>query len=59
MTVVDRFSKAVVLVPLGSFTAKEVAAEFFYQVVFKHGMPLTITSDRDPRFTGNFWRNIM
>ena len=59
MTVVDRFSKAVILVALGSTTAPDVARAFFDAVVFKHGMPLTITSDRDARFTGDFWTSIM
>ena len=59
MTVVDRFSKAVILVALSSTTAPDVARAFFNAVIFKHGMPLTITSDRDARFTGNFWTNIM
>ncbi len=59
MTVVDRFSKAVILVALSSTTAADVSSAFFNHVVFKHGMPLSITSDRDPRFTGNFWKAVM
>ena len=59
MTVVDRFSKMASFVPLRATDAKSVADAFFRQVVAQHGLPLTITSDRDPRFTGKFWREVM
>ena len=59
MTVVDRFSKMAVFVPLRSTGATEVAAKFFSCVVSVYGLPRSITSDRDPRFTGKFWRELM
>ena len=59
MTTVDRFSKMVELSPLKASDAVTVAAVFFKDVVAKHGLPLTITSDRDPRFTGQFWSELM
>ena len=59
MTVVDRFSKMVELVPLRNTTAVDVARAFHDRVICAHGTPLTITSDRDPRFTGGFWKRIM
>ncbi|KAG2768880.1 hypothetical protein Pcac1_g19965 [Phytophthora cactorum] len=34
-------------------------ARLFVDMVFKHhGMPLDIVSDRDPRFTARFWREV-
>ena len=34
-------------------------ADLFIQNVFRlHGMPSSIVSDRDVRFTGHFWRQI-
>ena len=44
-----------------SGTTKEVTAmeyaQIFVDTVFQlHGLPEVIISDRDPRFTGKFWR---
>lgn len=36
--------------------ATDVAKIFIEHVARLHGLPRTIISDRDPRFTGNFWR---
>ena len=34
-------------------------ADLFIQHVFRlHGLPTSIVSDRDVRFTGHFWRHI-
>ena len=55
MTVVDCFSKMVVLVPLQSMDVDAVADAFFRHVVSQHGLPLTITTDRDQRFMAKFW----
>lgn len=59
MTVVDRFSKFAHFVPLGDTTAVAVAQQFFDKVVSVHGLPRAIISDRDARFTGNFWKALM
>ena len=47
MTVVDRFSKMVVLVPLQSTDVDVVADAFFRHVISQHGLLLTIMMDRD------------
>ena len=59
MTVVDRFSKQAhfVAVKIAS-TAKDIARTFMREVVRHHGLPRTITSDRDPRFTADFWKQL-
>src|SRR5690606_30699163 len=36
--------------------APQLALLFFITVVRHHGLPLSIVSDRDPRFTSLFWR---
>ncbi|KAE9281308.1 hypothetical protein PR003_g27714 [Phytophthora rubi] len=52
---VDRFSKMVHLAPV----AAEVTAELFLDLVFRHhGLPESIVSDRDPRFTSAFWTRL-
>ena len=59
MTVVDRFSKMAYFVALARTDAASVASAFFSQVVCHVGMPTVIISDRDPRFTGQFWQQLM
>ncbi|XP_055822010.1 uncharacterized protein LOC129890490 [Solanum dulcamara] len=59
MVVVDRFSKYVSFMPATvGCTAKEAARLFFKNVVKYWGLPRHIISDRDPRFTRNFWREL-
>lgn len=59
LLVVDRFSKMVHLIPMGEDTsAPHVAKCFFEHVVRLHGLPSSIVSDRDPRFTAKFWTTL-
>jgi hypothetical protein len=39
-----------------SVTAVELAKLFYQEVVRHHGIPSSIVSDRDVRFTSNFWK---
>ncbi|KAE9277489.1 hypothetical protein PF001_g25632 [Phytophthora fragariae] len=56
---VDRFSKMLHLAPVAaSITAKQTAAIFVDVVYRHHGLPSSIVSDRDPRFTSAFWREL-
>nr|GEZ58698.1 retrotransposon protein, putative, Ty3-gypsy subclass [Tanacetum cinerariifolium] len=36
----------------------KLARIYLKKVVTRHGMPVSIISDRDPRFTSNFWRSL-
>lgn len=57
--VVDRFNKMVHLAPVAaSITAEQTAALFVDRVLRHHGMPSSIVSDRDPRFTAAFWSQL-
>ena len=59
LVVVDRFSKMVKFVPTTNTVKAEGAARLFLDHVFKvFGMPKTIVSDRDPRFTGKFFMDL-
>ncbi|GEM12715.1 hypothetical protein Rt10032_c24g6732 [Rhodotorula toruloides] len=59
LTVTDYVSKMVILVPLPSTaSATDVAHLFFRHVVARFGMPSSIVSDRDPKFTSSFWQSL-
>jgi transposase InsO family protein len=59
LTVVDRFSKYAHFISLGHpYTASSVARAFFMDIVWLHGFPESIISDRDPVFTSNIWREL-
>ena len=58
-TVVDKATKMCHFLPCSeSITAKEVAVLYWRHVGKLHGIPSVIISDRDPRFTGKFWREL-
>jgi hypothetical protein len=54
---VDKLTKMVHLVATSTnVTAPQLASIFWETVVRHHGLPSSIVSDRDPRFTGHFWQ---
>ena len=55
---VDRLTKMVRLVPAAtSVGTKDFAHAFIREVYSKHGMPVSIVSDWDPRITSEFFRD--
>jgi hypothetical protein len=57
LVVVDRFTKMAHFVPTTCEVTSKKVAELFLQNVFRyHGLPESIVSDRDPRFTAKFWQ---
>src|SRR4051812_16204633 len=53
--VVDKLSKTIKAIPTTTnITAPEVADLFFHHIFRHFGLPSTIISDRDSRFTGKF-----
>lgn len=57
--IVDKLSKrAHFLATSMHATAEELARLFFSEVVRHHGIPRSIVSDRDPRFTAEFWQTL-
>ncbi|GMQ12089.1 hypothetical protein CsSME_00054546 [Camellia sinensis var. sinensis] len=59
LVVVDRFSKyATFIAAPNECSAEETAKLFFKHVVKYWGLPQSIISDRDSRFTGKFWTEL-
>src|SRR3981189_2664311 len=57
MVVVDKLSKASHFIPVKSTFKAVSIAEIFMKEIFRlHGIPKIVISDRDVKFTGNFWK---
>ena len=58
-TAVCYLSKRPVYAPMKKTdSAEEAAKVFFDSVVRHHGLPKVIVSDRDPKFTSHFWKEL-
>jgi len=58
--IVDRFSKKAHFIPLRNEEhIKELALRFVKDIWRLHGLPESIVSDRDSRFTSKFWTSLM
>ncbi|GJU03255.1 putative reverse transcriptase domain-containing protein [Tanacetum coccineum] len=57
--IVDRLTKSAIFVPMrGMDPMDKLARMYLKEVVTRHGIPLSIICDRDPRFASNFWRSL-
>ncbi|GJZ77240.1 putative reverse transcriptase domain-containing protein [Tanacetum coccineum] len=59
LVIVDRLTKSVIFVPMREIDPLEKLARMYLnEVVTRHGIPVSIIRDRDPRFASNFWRSL-
>jgi transposase InsO family protein len=59
LMITDTFSKALILIPCHETIDATGMAQLYTNYVLPHyGLPLHIISDRDPRFTSSFFREL-
>nr|GFB62968.1 putative reverse transcriptase domain-containing protein [Tanacetum cinerariifolium] len=57
--IVDRLTKSAIFMPIRETDPMDKLARIYLkEVVMRHGIPVSIISDRDPRFASNFWRSL-
>ena len=55
--IVDRLTKSANFIPIQeSISAEKLADTYVREVVARHGIPVSVVSDRDVRFTSRFWK---
>jgi hypothetical protein len=60
MVVVDKLSKFAHFIPVKSTCKSINITNIFMKDIFRlHGMPKEIVSDKDTKFTSNFWKSLM
>nr|CAD1840651.1 unnamed protein product [Ananas comosus var. bracteatus] len=57
--IVDRLTKSAHFLPIHiTWSGDKLAQVYIDKVVRLYGVPVSIVSDRDPRFTSHFWRSL-
>ncbi|GJV61027.1 putative reverse transcriptase domain-containing protein [Tanacetum coccineum] len=57
--IVDLLTNSAIFVPMRKTNPMEKLARMYLkEVVTRHGIPISIIFDRDPRFASNFWRSL-
>ncbi|GJW32455.1 putative reverse transcriptase domain-containing protein [Tanacetum coccineum] len=57
--IVDRLTKSAIFTPMRETDPLDKLARLYLkEVVTRHGIPISIICDRDPRFASNFWRSL-
>ena len=55
--IVDRLTKSAHFLPINErFSMDKLVHMYLKEIVVRHGVPVSIVSDRDPRFNSRFWR---
>ncbi|GJU07976.1 putative reverse transcriptase domain-containing protein [Tanacetum coccineum] len=57
--IVDRHTKSAIFTPMRKTdSTKKLARMYIKEVVTRHGIPVSIICDRDPKFVSHFWRSL-
>ena len=57
--IVDRLMKSAHFLPMKNSDSVDNLVELYVEEIVRlHGTPLSIVSDRDPRFTSRFWPSL-
>ncbi|GJS40715.1 putative reverse transcriptase domain-containing protein [Tanacetum coccineum] len=57
--IVDRLTKSAHFLPIHEdYEMERLARLYFNEIVARHGVPISIISDRDSRFTSRFWQSM-
>ena len=55
--IIDRLTKSAHFLPINErFSMDKLVHLYLKEIVVRHGAPVSIVSDRDPRFNSRFWR---
>ena len=55
--IIDRLTKSAHFLPINErFSLDKLIKLYLDEIVMRHGVPVSIVSDRDPRFNSRFWR---
>nr|GEV84225.1 putative reverse transcriptase domain-containing protein [Tanacetum cinerariifolium] len=58
LVIVDRLTKSAIFTSIREADPMEKLARIYLkELVTRHGIPVSIISDRDPRFASNFWKS--
>ena len=57
--IVDRLTKVAQFIPVKkTFSLEKLAKLYIKEIVANYGVPVDITSNRDPRFVSRFWKSL-
>lgn len=57
--IVDRLTKSAHFIPIKeTYKMEQLTRLYVKEIVSRHGAPISIISDRDGRFTSNFWQSL-
>ena len=59
LTIVDRFTRWPVAIPIANISAETVADAFAHGWVASYGVPIAITTDRGSQFSSSIWTQLM
>ncbi|GJX44456.1 putative reverse transcriptase domain-containing protein [Tanacetum coccineum] len=59
LEIIDRLTKSAIFTPMREIDPLDkLAIMYLKEVVTRHGIPVSIICDRNPRFASNFWRSL-